>query len=184
MSDRKSLSRPITTSAQLLVEGRTPEIFFREMIEHLSLNDQIQVRDFGSINDLTPYLKDFTQLADFIEKVTSLGIIRDAEDKPASDGFANVCASLRTAGIGPPDRIGSVEQKTIKIGIFILPDCQNEGMLETVCLEAVASEVGLLQCVDDYFQCLHAKGVDGPANIIKAKTWTFLATKNLSDPQV
>ncbi|MEK7833487.1 MAG: DUF3226 domain-containing protein, partial [Acidobacteriota bacterium] len=87
MSDRKSLSRSITTNAQLLVEGRTPEIFFREMVEYLGLADRIQVRDFGSISDLTDYLKDFTQKADFIETVTSLGIIRDAEDKPASSGF-------------------------------------------------------------------------------------------------
>lgn len=134
--------------------------------------------------DLTDYLKDFTQLADFIENVTCLGVIRDAEDKPASDGFASVCASLKTVGIEPPDKIGEVEKKTIKVGVFILPDCQNKGMLETVCLEAVANEVNVLQCVNDYYDCLRARGVIWPANITKAKTWTFLATKNLSDPQV
>lgn len=184
MSERKSLSRAIETPAQLLVEGRTPEIFFREMVEYLGLKDRIQVRDFGSIGDLTDYLKDFTQLADFIENVTSLGIIRDAEDNPARDGFTSVCASLRTVGIEPPDNIGEVVQKTIKVGVFILPDCQNRGMLETVCLEAVANEVDVLQCVDDFYDCLRAKGVNWPTNITKAKTWTFLATKNLSDPQV
>src|SRR5262245_30113472 len=104
MSERKSpLGEEIETPAQLLVEGRTPEIFFREMIEYLSLKDRIQVRDFGGIGDLTAYLKTFTQLADFVEKVTSLGIIRDAEDKLASDGFTSVCASLKIAGIEPPD---------------------------------------------------------------------------------
>ncbi len=184
MSERKSLSRPIKAPAQLLVEGRTPEIFFREMVEHLGFKDQIQVRDFGSIGDLTDYLKDFTQLADFIVTVTRLGIIRDAEDKPARDGFASVCASLKAVGIEPPDKIGEVEQKTIKVGVFILPDCQNKGMLETVCLEAVADEVNVLQCVDDYYNCLRAKSVSWPVNLAKAKTWTFLATKNLSDPQV
>jgi len=184
MSDRKSLSRPIKTPAQLLVEGRTPEIFFREMVEYLGLKDQIQIRDFGSISDLTDYLKDFTQLADFLETVTSLGIIRDAEDKPASDGFASVCHSLKMAGVMPPNKIGEIEQKTIRVGVFILPDCQNQGMLETVCLESVADEVNVLQCANDYFDCLRAKNVDWPANITKAKTWAFLATKNISDPQV
>jgi hypothetical protein len=208
MSDRKSLLREIETPAQLLVEGRTPEIFFREMVEHLDLKDRIQVRDFGSIGDLTDYLKTFTQLADFIEKVNSLGIIRDAEDKPAIHGFTSVCASLKIARIEPPDKIGEVvrktigakgddaesdhhpdkvgevARKTINVGVFILPDCQNEGMLETVCLEAVANEVEVLKCMDDYFNCLHSKKVNLPKNITKAKTWTFLATKNLSDPQV
>ncbi len=184
MSDRKSLSRSITTNAQLLVEGRTPEIFFREMVEYLGLADRIQVRDFGSISDLTDYLKDFTQKADFIETVTSLGIIRDAEDKPASSGFDSVCHSLKTAGITPPEKIGEVEQKTIKVGVFILPDCQNEGMIETLCLDSVANEASALQCVNDYFNCLKAKSVTWPANITKAKTWAFLATKDISDPQV
>ncbi len=192
MNEKKSLLRQIRTPAQLLVEGRTPEIFFREMVESLGLKDQIQVRDFGSINDLTDYLKDFTQLADFLEKVTSLGIIRDAEDKPASSAFASVSTSLKAVGIEPPDTVGEVRQQTIKVGVFILPDCQQRGMLETLCLRAIPEHpdsdksvryTTTLKCVDNYYECLEASEIR-PGNIDKAKTWAFLAAQNLSDPQV
>ena len=54
-----SLRRPIQTSKQLLVEGRTAEIFFREFTEALGLKEQVQVRDFGSLEELTPYLELF-----------------------------------------------------------------------------------------------------------------------------
>ncbi len=47
-----SLKRSIETPAQLLVEGWTAEIFFRELVEFLKLQTQIQVRDFGDIGSL------------------------------------------------------------------------------------------------------------------------------------
>ena len=47
----KSLERPLQAPKQLLVEGRTPEIFFREWIEWLGLKAQMEVRDFLSLSD-------------------------------------------------------------------------------------------------------------------------------------
>jgi hypothetical protein len=138
MSEQKSLEREIKTPTQILVEGRTPEIFFREIVEkHLKLEDKIQVRDYGDIKKLTPYLKVFTPRAEFIEKVTGLGIIRDAEDKPAASAFQSVCSSLEAVGIKPPAKIGEVQkcifdlpheisdeiQREIRVGVFIVPDC-------------------------------------------------------------
>ena len=184
MNVQKSLKRAIETPAQLLVEGRTAEIFFRELVEFLHLQSQIEVRDFGDIDNLTAYLETFTQLEKFIEKVTSLGIIRDAEDKPAKSAFSSVCSSLKTVRIEPPENIGAVAQNTLKIGVFILPDCQNEGMLETLCLRSVSDQPASLACIDGYFDCLEKNGIALPKNKAKARTWTFLAAQNLSDPQV
>jgi hypothetical protein len=67
-----SLDRPITAPAQLLVEGRTPEIFFREFVDELGLSEGVQVRTFGGIQSLQPYLELFTGKAAFKEKVTKL----------------------------------------------------------------------------------------------------------------
>ncbi len=65
MSWETSLQRPILTPKQLLVEGRTPEMFFREWVENTNLRQQIQVRDFGSISNLTGYLKVFVSYRAF-----------------------------------------------------------------------------------------------------------------------
>jgi len=88
-----SLKRPIQTTKQLLVEGRTPEIFFREWIEALGLKDKVEVRDYGSLTDLGPYLKVFTSYQSFRDEVISLAVVRDAKDKPAASRF-RVCFCL------------------------------------------------------------------------------------------
>src|SRR5271166_5104582 len=94
-----SLERTIKAPKQLLVEGRTPEIFFREWIEAAGLNGQVEARSYGSLADLAAYLKLFVGYREFPEIVTSLAIIRDAEDKPAASAFNSVCAALRAIGL-------------------------------------------------------------------------------------
>ena len=44
-----SLRRPIQAPKQLLVEGRTPEIFFREWVEAMNLTGQILSRGKWSV---------------------------------------------------------------------------------------------------------------------------------------
>ena len=48
--EQQSLDRPITTAGQLLVEGRVPEMFFREMVSACGCADAVEVRTFGDIN--------------------------------------------------------------------------------------------------------------------------------------
>lgn len=139
MLGQDSLSRPINAPKQLLVEGRTPEILFRELVEHLKLTD-MQVRDYGDINNLTDYLRTFSRLPGFVEMVRSLGIIRDAEDKPASVAFESVCGSLGVANLPIPSQPGIMYGELFRAGVFILPNCVDRGMLEDVCLESVGNE--------------------------------------------
>jgi len=152
--------------------------------------DEVKKRDDKKSNLLTDYLRTFTQLEAFIEKVTGLGIIRDAEDKPAQSAFDSACDSLKAANIQPPGAIGEAQQipfreRLLNVGVFILPNCQDEGMLESLCLKYVEiHHATTLQCVDNYYDCLKDNGVTLPTNLTKARTWTFLAAQNLSDPLV
>src|SRR5262245_20985199 len=56
--EQKSLERPLTAEGQLLVEGRVPEMFFREMIDAYGLVSRVEVRTFGDISksNLQPIL--------------------------------------------------------------------------------------------------------------------------------
>jgi hypothetical protein len=187
MPAQESLNRALTTPVQVLVEGRTPEIFFREMVAHLGLKSRIQIRDYENIENLVPYLRTFTQLAGFIETVTGLGIIRDAENNLAHTAFQSVSDSLRVVNIIPPPQIGVVQPGDLKVGVYILPDCQSVGMLETLCLQAIAAHTAqaeALQCVDEYFACLQNHNLAWPTNMDKARVWAFLSGQMSADPQV
>jgi hypothetical protein len=186
MPRQDSLCRSINAPKQLLVEGRTAEILFRELVEHLKLTD-VQIRDFGDINNLDDYLRTFSRLPGFVEMVRSLGIIRDAEDKPASAAFESVCGSLAVANLPIPSQLGTISGEPFRTGVFILPNCVDSGMLENVCLESVGNEAEnkiKLGCVDSFFACIETQGLSLPKNLTKARTWAFLSSQDVSDPQV
>jgi hypothetical protein len=186
MREWVSLQRPIKAPKQLLVEGRTPEIFFRQWVEAQGRKESIEVRDFCSLAELTDFLKVFTGYRQFKESVESIGIIRDAEDKPADAAFQSVRASLRAVNLATPETQGIFSSAPKRTGVFILPDCESVGMLETLCWSALEADPALaqeLECVKAHFHCL------GQANVLtrnleKAKVWTYLAGRGEFDPQV
>ena len=185
MNWQASLQRPIQTPKQLLVEGRTAEMFFREWIEATKLNHSMEARNFGSNANLTGYLRTFSSAREFREKVNALGVIRDAEAGPAANAFQSVCASLKAAGLTSPAALGAYGEGTPRTGVFILPDCHQPGMLETLCwqiLEGDAKAASQIQCVKAYLDCLRPQ--TQIQNEAKAKVWTFLAGRGEFDPLV
>ena len=183
---RPSLERPIKAPKQLLVEGRTPEIFFREWVEAVDLKGEVEVRDYGSLADLTAYLRVFTGYKEFREIVVSVGVVRDAEDKPAAAAFQAVCAALKTVALPAPEGINAFSQGNPRTGIFVLPDCEGSGMLETLCWSALGADPKLtphLECVAAYLGCVRKSNVE-IRNESKARVWAYLAGRGQFDPQV
>ena len=190
IAEKLSLDRPITTSGQLLVEGRVPEMFFWEMVAACGLANALETRTFGDVSkdNLRTYLELFTQKPAFKEHVTRLGIVRDAEAQAAIGAFQSVQAALREAGLTVPSQMRLVEGAPLAVGVFILPDCQNSGMLETFCLSAIAEKDesgphGLLGCVDEFFVCLERRN-RRPANATKARFAGYALAKDVIDPQL
>ena len=188
--EQVSLDRPITTPGQLLVEGRVPQTFFREMIPACGCEGSVEVRTFGDIgkNNLQAYLELFTQKAAFKERVERLGVVRDAESSSANSAFQSVQAALRDAQLPVPSRMNDLEGNPLSVGVFILPNCQDAGMLEGLCLAAVAeAEQGqtgaLLPCVDEFFTCLEKRG-QRPANPPKARFAGYALARDIIDPQL
>ena len=188
--EKESLERPVTTRGQLLVEGKVPGMFFREMIIAYGLTKLVEVRTFGDIskNNLQTYLEIFTAKAVFKERVKALGVIRDAETKPADSAFQSVCGALRGAKLSAPAGFGRFEREPLAVGVFILPNCRDAGMLETLCLQAAenveqASGSKLLPCVDEFFACLEKRG-QVPANPQKARFAGYALAQDIIDPQL
>lgn len=186
--EQLSLNRPIKAPAQLLVEGRVPEMFFRELVKTTGLETAIEVRTFGDIHkdNLQTFLELFCTRAAFKENVTRLGIIRDAENKEASAAFQSVCASLRSARLPTPEAMAQVSHGTLRVGVFILPNCNDAGMLESLCLQAASEDApsrAVLPCVDEFFACQSRSGQQ-PKNPTKARFAGYALAKDVIDPQL
>ncbi len=188
--EKKSLDRAITTEGQLLVEGRAPEIFFREMVNALGLADAIEVRTFGDISkgNLQTWLEMFTQKAAFKERVKRIGIVRDAEASDAGAAFQSVQAALRAVRLPVPTRMEELENGEVNVGVFVLPNCKDAGMIEGLCLAAVAEVEAakpdaVLPCVAEFFACLGKQGIT-PENPTKAQFAGYALARNVIDPQL
>ncbi|WP_028316921.1 DUF3226 domain-containing protein [Desulfatibacillum aliphaticivorans] len=164
----------IKTPKALLVEGQDAWSFFRAMIVHLKLEEEVRAYNFGGIKDFRKYLNTFKDLPGFWELET-LAIIRDAEVN-ASDAFKSIQGALEQCQLPIPTAPATFLQAKPKIGVFILPDQVNPGMLETLCLRAVTDDPGYL-CLDSFFDCFKDNGGEAPNNMEKAKVQAFLATR-------
>lgn len=188
--EQRSLDRPVTAEGQLLVEGRVPEMFFRELVSAYGLEKAVEVRTFGDISkdNLQTYLELLTQKAVFKERVKRVGIIRDAEGSTAAGAFQSVQAALEGAQLPVPSALNKLEGNPLAVGVFILPNCQDAGMLESLCLSA-AAEIeaaqpnGVLPCVNEFFACLD-KGGKKPGNPTKAQFAGYVLACDVIDPQL
>jgi hypothetical protein len=60
--------------------------------------------------------------------------------------------------------------------VFLLPDNASPGMLEDLCLEAVASDPAA-PCLDEYFTCVFQRGNRRPVEVAKARVHAWLASQ-------
>lgn len=170
-----STPRILSLPKQLLVEGKDAWHFFSELVKYLGLSD-IEIQDFAGINQLSGYLKQIVRNPGFkTVPVTSMAIIRDAEDCVES-AFQSVCGALRNAGLPAPMNTAKPISGEIRVGIFILPDNENPGMIETLLLHAINDDPAI-PCVDAYLQCLLDKCGIIPRPRDKARLLAYLASR-------
>ena len=140
----------------LLVEGKDEVQFFEALFKAKKIQN-VQIIDCGGIYK---FKTDFPTLKNTSEfnKVTLLAIIQDANNKGPQRRFESICYTLKNNNLPVPDKMASLtsEEPTPRkpqVGIFILPDCQNKGMLETLCLSIVESK-DIKKCIDDFMDCM------------------------------
>ncbi|MGH9755046.1 MAG: DUF3226 domain-containing protein [Blastocatellia bacterium] len=170
--------KEITHSKQLLVEGRDAVAFFAALLKHLGLSE-VQIQNFGGINELRPFLKALRNESGFWGKVSSLGVIRDAENNPQG-AFQSVRDSLLAADLPAPAKTIVSAGAGPQVSVLILPDAATPGMLESLCLAAVEKDQAF-QCVDQYFNCLKQQMTVLPNNLTKARLHAFLSSRPKPD---
>ncbi len=161
----------------LAVEGKDECNFFEALIKYEKING-IQIIDIGGKDKIKTEFPLLINLEGFTD-VNALGFIRDAEENQAISAFASICYILKHNGFPAPDTINSIcNEQNIRIGIFIMPNNIDKGMLEDLCLESVKDKP-VFKCVDHYIECcLQCLGENGKnINISKAKIQTYLSVK-------
>jgi len=173
----------------LIVEGKDEELFFEALMKNLGLTD-IQILPIGGKFKLRENLKHIVKVSPNFHLVTSLGIIRDANDSPTG-AFQSVCDALKKVklpvpvsplipSIGPNPRNPKYH---IKVNVFIMPDENSLGDLEELCLRAVKTDPAM-KCVVQYFYCLQHQGLSLPKQMSKAKVHVFLASRAEPDKRL
>ena len=165
---------PIVSNIQLLVEGNDQRNFFTAFLRHISRED-IQIQNFGGVNDLRGFLSTFATTEEFSESVTSLGIVRDAETS-ARSAFQSVQSPLRNAGLPAPARPRERVGDSPAMSALILPDDNSPGMLETLLCETF-DNTDMDYCTDAFFDCVRdLPGVDiGRPD--KSRAHAFISTR-------
>ena len=157
----------------LLVEGNDDRRFFGAMREHLGVTG-IEIDSYNGKPNLGNDLSERIRNPGF-QAVSSLGIVRDADDS-AQSAFDSVVGSLRRVNLPTPDASAMpVERDGLRVSVLILPPGDNEGELEDVCLRAIAGSQDM-ECVEGYIGCLNNAGPPVAANrIAKARLHSYLA---------
>jgi hypothetical protein len=174
----------------LIVEGKDEKEFFDAVLrDHLHLADT-QVLPIGGKTNLGRNLKTLKNAPDF-PQVKAVAVVRDA-DFPAPSAavpaavqaFNAIRGALTAPGVllPCPAAHGQFAAGPPRVGVFVMPNGVDHGMLETLCLQAVATAVEF-HCLDEYFACLQGHGVV-PNNLHKARAHAWLSSRPEPDRRV
>lgn len=166
--------KEIESRAQLLVEGNDQRNFFEAFIEHLSLAD-VQIQNFGGVNELRGFLLALTSAPGFRDIAQSIGIVRDAETS-AQGAFQSVQDSLMNAGLPVPNHPEDRADSSPAVTVLILPGDNSPGMLETLLNETFANTPEDA-CINAFFECVEAVPTVSINNPHKARARVYLTTK-------
>lgn len=172
--------RRIENENLIIVEGLDEVNFFAKLLKKMEISGQ--VLDIGG-KDVFPTMEGFASIPelDGYSDVKSIVVVRDADvgENAANRAFKSIKTILLRNNIVCPDNIGEfIESDGLKVGVYIMPDCESEGMLEDLCLKSVEEEP-VLKCAEGFLECVNTSVQENekPKNASKAKAQTFLAGK-------
>ena len=169
----------ISSDWLLLVEGKDEVNLFGELMKHcFDAEPTVQVIDAGGIRKFPKRLLAIQTAGRARPSLRSIGVVRDADDD-AAGAFRSVCDHIRNVGYEPPVVHGGFSNATPSIGVFIVPNGEEPGAIETLCRRSKeGNEVA--RCVDEYLNCLDGNEAMQSTNEDKSFAHAYLAA--MEDP--
>jgi|GEM_PF-223101 len=172
---KRNMPEAITKSKILLVEGKDEVNLFTELLVNLDLTD-IQVIEVSGKDKFPSKLEALVKKSSGYSKITSIGIVRDADDDPVG-AFQSVCDAMSRLDLPKPKTPLQPVTGPPQITVMIVPDSATKGMIENVCLASVSDDPAMA-CVDQYFECLaENQRVLSQNAMPKARVHTFLSSR-------
>ncbi|MBN1352120.1 hypothetical protein JXJ21_22165 [candidate division KSB1 bacterium] len=141
----------INAQKLLAVEGKDECNFFNALLTSENMTS-IQTVDIGGKEKFQIELPLLMNLEGF-DCIEAIGFVRDAEDGTVQSAFQSIKAILHRNGLPVPDALNSVmTNSSLKLSVFIMPDNQNSGMLEDLCLFSLNGEP-VKSCVNEFITC-------------------------------
>ncbi len=188
----------------LLVEGRDEVFFFGALLRHLE-RDDVQVLEYKGKGNLRSTLKALRNQGGW-RALLSIVVVRDADyakegarETAAQSVWKSVTGTLVQCGVRAPAEHGRLSASELehsgvpvspapagpsRAAVFVAPDGVRDGMLEDLCMLAVAEDAAM-PCLDAYFACLREKGIQMAAHRLpKARAHAFLASRDEPDTRV
>ena len=150
----------ITENYLLLVEGKDDENFFWKFIHEKLGEDaakKIQVLSYNGKDNLSSTMQTLLPLINSRSNFKAVAVIRDA-DQNATEAFQSVFDMLQRQSLNPSSAHAQISASRPAVGIFIMPDGESPGELETLCRRSCADDKKSA-CVESYIQCLRDKEV-------------------------
>lgn len=170
--------RRITSDRLLLVEGPDDRNLFEALLRR-RLDDAgsaVQVVDVGGASAFKDQIRAlFTAAMQAGRNLRAVGIARDADRNPAG-AWQSVYNAVLAANLQPPERPAGFSDASPRVGIFIVPDSESEGSLETLCMRSVAGKPAA-HCVERYLTCLEERHAMSSRNRDKSFAHAYLASR-------
>jgi len=167
--------RKIEKENVLAVEGKDECNFFEALLKYERL-EEVQIIDIGGKDKFRVEFSSFAQTENFYTKLKRIGFVRDA-DENAISAFQSICNVLKNCELPLPEKQNIiVNEKGIKLGVFIMPNNEQKGMLEDLCIQSV-KEDDLTKYVDNFVDSYRANITDERYNLSKAYMLAFLSTR-------
>lgn len=143
----------IKSNRILMVEGNHDKQFFEELSAYMDFGkDDIQIIITEGKGNFGPMIK---LLSNPIspKKITRIGFVRDTDEHPAHSVFQSICSHLEKNRFPVPKTMSEVTEGDPQCGIFIMPNNESGGMLESLCLESIQNQV-ISEAIDQYMSAV------------------------------
>lgn len=166
----------ITKTKLMLAEGRDAELFLVWACRKYYSGQDVQVMDFGGVNELPNFLKLLSSDESYAQ-VKSVVIARDAENNVKS-AVESITSAMQQTGMPVPSKPFEYAQaNSLRSAFMIFPGPNHkEGTLEDLCLLTVEDD-NAMECVNDFFKCVKKRGESLP-RCHKNRLHCFLSGKD------
>jgi hypothetical protein len=160
----------------LAVEGNDEKNFFNALLRTMNIPN-VQIIDVGGKDSFKNKFPVYIQSEGALEKIKNIGFVRDAEKLEAKSAFDSICSVLSKYALPCPTELRKlIKDNGKKVNIFIMPNNNNCGMLEDLCITAI-KDTDVFACVECFIKCYETKIEKGKYNATKAKILAYLSTR-------